>query len=256
MTRTGFRLRQLTVPSPKKPHPRNFWGSRGPPGPAPGAPQTQKPVHSFLGVTTFPLTNFDKILWRGVQVLTGERDQAPPQPSPTLQKSPSHLLAQAGGLLLYVLVASAGAARELQGAASLASPLPSATPRSHPTPARTHPEVTPAPTPPSKLPPHSSSGGTHSAAMSASCSACLTAANSCSRLSPALFARPLAYQVRSRPFCQRPTGAISELPAGTESQALRTARGSANPQPASPGSLRPTHPGSSPSACQSSHPPS
>lgn len=65
-----FPPRQLTVPSPKKPHPPDFWGSRGPPrlpGPAPGAPQTQKPVHSLLGVTTFPLTNFDKVLWRGVQ---------------------------------------------------------------------------------------------------------------------------------------------------------------------------------------------
>lgn len=71
---------------------------------------------------------------------------------------------------------------------------------------------------------------THSAAMRASCSASLTAASSCSRLSPAPFSRPLAYQVRSRPFCQRPTGAISELPAG---RSASPGRGSVRSQPPS-----------------------
>lgn len=50
------------------------------------------------------------------------------------------------------------------------------------------------------------------AATSASSSACLRAATSRSRLSPAQSARPVACPVRSRPSCWRPTGAINQLP--------------------------------------------
>lgn len=57
---------------------------------------------------------------------------------------------------------------------------------------------------------------THSAAIMASCSARRTAASSSSldNGGPVSFL-PLAYQVRSFPFCHRPTGAIREFPVGT-----------------------------------------
>lgn len=154
MTRTGFRLRQLTVPSPKKAAPSKFLGLRG------LARTWSSPDPSLItpfSVTTFRLQTSTKSCG-GVQcsLESGIR----PQPSPTLQRAHLTSLLRPGGLLLYVLGHSAGPRVSFQGAASLASPLPSATPRSHPTPARTHPEMPPR----LKLPPHSSSGGTHSAA--------------------------------------------------------------------------------------------
>lgn len=70
--------------------------------------------------------------------------------------------------------------------------------------------------PPSRLPPSTKSSMLKclepGAATSASGSARLRAANARSRLRPAPSARPVACQVRSRPSCQRPTGAINQLP--------------------------------------------
>lgn len=60
---------------------------------------------------------------------------------------------------------------------------------------------------------------TYRAAIRASCSASRTAASSSSfdnGLPPCL---SLAYHVRSRPFCHRPTGAIREFPAEEKKQA-------------------------------------
>lgn len=61
---------------------------------------------------------------------------------------------------------------------------------------------------------------TYRAAISASCSAALTAASSSSLDKGLLPFLSLAYHVRSLPFCHRPTGAIKEFP-GNKTEDLR-----------------------------------
>ena len=75
-----FPPRQLTVPSPKKPHPPDFWGSRGPP------PSTRPRTWSSPDPEAGPLPSRGHHLpayklrqspVEGSAVLAGERDQPP-----------------------------------------------------------------------------------------------------------------------------------------------------------------------------------
>lgn len=180
-------------------HARN--GHHPPPRHAPGAPQAQQPVHSLLLVVpSFPLTHLHKVLCGG-HAGARSRSIPPPRPPPP-GKAPSPPCSGQW--------AASSRSCSLCGGRVRASG--SSQPRPGPCPS------VPAAPPTQRAP--DPAGRTHSAAMSASCSACLTAASSSSRLSPAPSARPLAYQVRSRPFCQRPTGAMSELPAGMQRPVL------------------------------------
>ena len=61
---------------------------------------------------------------------------------------------------------------------------------------------------------------TYSAAISASCSAALTAASSSSLDKGLLPFLSLAYHVRSLPFCHLPTGAIKEFPGNTAEELI------------------------------------
>jgi hypothetical protein len=197
---------------------------------APGASQPQQPVHALLlGVASLSLANLHEILQKRTGgALPTEMDLRQPY-GPRAHASAANLPPCSGR---WAASSRSCSLCNIRGASVRGTSCSLLVSPSHPTPSRPKSQAAPLlpqakpgclhPRPLDLLSPAPQPVDTHSAASRASLSASRTAASSSSRLGPTPGVRPFAYQVRSRPFCQRP---------------------SAN------------SPGSFPSACQSSRPP-